>query len=78
MLLQNILTKNNFVNLLILLIPLSYIAGNLVLNINIFFFILFALVAFNLKIFHRKLSKTDILVIILFSYIILNGLLNNF
>ena len=47
----NILTINNTLTLLIAIIPLSFIAGNLVLNLNIIILILISLVIYRGKIF---------------------------
>ena len=74
---QNIYSKNNLINLLIILIPISYIAGNLLLNLNVLALIFCVFFFFKFNIFKDKLSKIDKLIIILFLYIIVNGGLNN-
>ena len=65
-------------NFLLLAIPISYILGNLVLNINIIILIVTSLVFYNHKIFSYKFSPIDKIIILFFSYILLNGIINNF
>ena len=69
-------TKNNFINLLFATIPLSFIAGNLVLNLNILLFILTAIIFFKGEIFRFKYDLLDKLIVIFFSYILLIAFLN--
>ena len=59
-------TKNNFINLLFATIPLSFIAGNLVLNLNILLFILTAIIFFKGEIFRFKYDLLDKLIVIFF------------
>jgi O-antigen ligase len=65
-------------NLLIALIPISYILGNLLLNLNIFLIIICSFILFKLDIFRLNLNFIDKLLIFLFLYIATNGVLNNF
>ena len=44
-------SKYNVINIIILLIPLSYIAGNLVLNLNILILTLTSIILFHKKFF---------------------------
>ena len=69
--------KLNFINFLLLIIPVSYIAGNLIINLNIILLIFFALLFFNNKIFSFNFYYIDKLVILFFTYIFLLGLINN-
>ena len=78
MLFQNLISKKYAINLLILAIPISYIAGNLVLNLNIIILILLTLCLYNRRIFLEKFSKVDKIIIIFFLYIFLVGIFNNF
>ena len=78
MIFQNIIYKNFFLNSLILLIPVSYIAGNLVFNLNIVILILSILFFFGRDIFKVKFNRTDIIVLLIFGYIFLNGIYNQF
>ncbi len=73
----SIFTKNYIINFIILLIPLSYIFGNLALNLNIFLLIIFTFLFFKGNVFHIKYGLTDKLILILFLYILINGFFNN-
>ena len=74
----NINFKFLFINILVLLLPISFILGNLSINFCILLIILFSLIFFRSEIFKVKLSKIDFFVIILFLYILINGIYNNF
>ena len=78
MLYQKIFSREYLMNFLLLAIPISYILGNLVLNINIIILIVTSLVFYNHKIFSYKFSPIDKIIILFFSYILLNGIINNF
>ena len=71
-------SKNYIINFIILLIPISYIIGNLALNLNIFLLIIFTFLFFKRDVFHIKYGLTDKLILILFLYILVNGFFNNF
>ena len=70
-------SKNYIINLIILLIPISYIIGNLALNLNMFLLIIFTFLFFKGDVFRLKYGLTDKLILILFIYILLNGFFNN-
>ena len=74
----NNLSKENLANFLFLLIPVTYIAGNLLLNLNIFVLIVFIIVAYRQKVFQIKMSILDNLILVFFIYLIANGVVNNF
>ena len=78
MLIQRENSHKFLLNLLLASLPVSFIAGNLVLNLNIVIIIIYGLILFKLEIFKSKFTNTDFLITILFSYIALNGVLNNF
>ena len=71
-------SKTFLINLLIIFIPFSFIAGNLILNLNILLLIFFGLFFHGFEIFRNNLSKIDKIIIILFIYIVANGVFNNF
>ena len=73
----SLISKNYIINFIILLIPISYIIGNLALNLNIFLLILLSFLFFRGDVFHIKYSLTDKLILIFFLYILLNGFFNN-
>ena len=66
MLSQKPISKNYIINILFCLIPITYIAGNLVLNINILIFFMFFFGSFQLKIFQFKFNNIDKFVLIFF------------
>ena len=49
-------SKTNFLNLLFCFIPVSFIAGNLILNLNILIIILFTLAFYNKEVFKIDLN----------------------
>lgn len=75
---KNIFSKSVLLNLTIMLIPASYIAGNLILNLNILILIFLVFLFFGLEVFSNKLTKIDLLIVMLFGYILINGIINNF
>lgn len=78
MLYQKIFSREYLINFLLLAIPISYILGNLVLNANIIILIVASLVFYNRKIFLHKFTPVDKIIILVFLYILLNGIINNF
>ena len=68
----------NTLTLLIAIIPFSFIAGNLVLNLNIVILIIIALITFRGKIFKFKYDLIDKLILVFFAYIISISLINFF
>jgi len=70
--------KIKLVNILIAIIPITYIIGNSLLNANILLIILFCILMFRFEILERKFHLIDKIVLILFTYIFFNGLYNNF
>ncbi len=76
---QNIKLYSNkkiIINFLICFIPLSFIAGNLILNLNIAFICLMAIIFYGKKIFNFKLIALDKLIVLFFLYILFNGIYN--
>ena len=71
------ITKSNYFSLLISLLPISFIAGNMIININIILLIISWLIIYNkeiLKINYHLLDK----LIISFLLIIFTGVYNDF
>jgi len=75
------LTKINYktflINLLFSFIPISFIAGNLILNVNILLFIIFSIVFYGKDIFTLNFNSLDKIILIFFAYTIFTGVLNN-
>ena len=78
MLIQNNNFKQILINLIVLFLPISFILGNLVLNLNVVFIIIFAFIFYRLEIFGKKFDLTDFLIITLFLYLVVNGIFNNY
>ncbi len=71
------LSKNQFLSLVFALIPASFIAGNLVLNLNILIFIITALIFHRKKIFKINLEFIDKSIIVFFLFILFTGIFNS-
>ena len=76
------LNKKNFntflINSLFVFIPISFIAGNLILNINILLFIFSTIYFHGKDILNIKFIYLDKLIIIFFGYVLFTGFLNTF
>ena len=70
--------KTFIINLILAFIPISFILGNLVLNLNILILISLALLFYRFAIFGINLNIIDKLIIFFFLYIAVNGIINNF
>tara|TARA_B100001057_G_C22838701_1_gene946197 strand:- start:1243 stop:2565 length:1323 start_codon:yes stop_codon:yes gene_type:complete len=68
---------NKFLNFLIILIPISFIAGNMIININVLLLIFSCLLIFRKKIFEIELYTLDKLLITFFSLVLFTGIINN-
>ena len=66
-----------FINLLISALPISFIAGNLVINLNIILIIFFSFLFYGKKIFSLKFLLIDKLIILLFLFLIVTAIINN-
>ena len=69
--------KNSYFNLLLSLMPLSFIAGNMIININTILIILSALILFRGDIFKTKFFLIDKIIFIFFGFIIFTALFND-
>ena len=54
LLFKNNLTKKNFFNLLLALMPFAFIAGNMIININTILIVLFTIILFGKDLFKIK------------------------
>tara|TARA_X000001036_G_scaffold409182_1_gene420033 strand:+ start:447 stop:1793 length:1347 start_codon:yes stop_codon:yes gene_type:complete len=75
---SNKLLKTYFLNILFYFIPVSFIAGNLILNLNILFIIIVTIVFYSNEVFKVKLNIFDKLIIFFFSYILLIALISGY
>ena len=69
--------KTFLINLLFSFIPISFIAGNLILNVNILLFIIFSIFFYGKDIFTLNFNSLDKIILIFFAYTIFAGVLNN-
>jgi O-antigen ligase len=72
-----LLSKKNVINLLIILIPVSFIAGNLIINLNILLLIVISYIFFKNDIFKIEMNYLDKLVVSLFLYIFFLGIFSS-
>ena len=75
--LYKLLSKPFLTNFLFCLIPISFIAGNLIINLNIFLIILFAFIFYGNNIFKIQYNLLDKLILFFFSYVLFVGFINN-
>ena len=68
--------KINFLSILLSLMPISFIAGNMIININIIFILLVSLFFYGKKIFQFNYLLLDKLIILYFLLIIFTGFYN--
>ena len=72
------ITKSGFLSFLLSLIPLSFVAGNMIININIILLILFTLILFGKNMFRIKYYFLDYFIFAFFFLILLTGIINDF
>ena len=70
--------KQNYFSLIISLVPISFIGGNMIININIVLLIISGLIFLSKDLFKIKIFFLDKLLIIYFSFIVLVGIYNDF
>ena len=75
-LLNKYLDNKYLINLLIGIIPVSFIAGNLIINLNLILIVLVSFVIFNKRFFDYEFYLIDKLLIILFLFSIFTGIIN--
>ena len=68
--------KSNIINFLFMTLPISFIVGNLAININIILLVFYVLFNYKTQIFKLNFNFLDKLIIIFFSYSFLVGILN--
>ena len=69
-------SSSNLINFLFLLIPASYVAGNTILNSNIFLLIAATIIIYGRKIFKVNFFFLDKIILCLFSFIVVVGIYN--
>ena len=68
----------NFINFLICLLPASFIAGNLIINLNLILIILFSLLFYGKEIFKIKFLFFDKILFLIFIFAIFTSLINTY
>ncbi len=69
--------KKNLLSILLALVPFSFIAGNMIININIILLILSTVLIANKRLLNIKFHLLDILLIAFFFLVIFTGLIND-
>ena len=69
--------KNSYFNLLLSLMPLSFIAGNMIININTILIILSTIILFRGDIFKTKFFLIDKIIFIFFGFVIFTAFFND-
>ena len=72
------LNRENFLSALVALIPVSFIAGNMVININLIFLIIASLIFFRENLFSLKKFFLDKIIISFFLLILITGVINDY
>ena len=70
--------KTIYLNFLFSLLPVSFIAGNLVLNLNVLLLIISATILYGTSIFKINFHFLDKIILLFFSLVLFTGLINNF
>lgn len=70
------LNMTNLFNFLLCFLPISFILGNLAININLVLLIIFSVIFFKNNILKFKLTFADKIVIVIFLFSFLSGLIN--
>ena len=72
------LSLKNYFNFLLSILPISFIAGNLVINVNILILIISALIIFKSEIFQIKFHWFDKLLFLFFFLVFYTGFYNDY
>ena len=73
---QKFLNKSLIINLLFSFIPISFILGNLILNLNILLLIIATLSIYRASIINLNLNYFDKIILFFSPYILITGLFN--
>ena len=71
------ISKKNYFSLLIAVLPVSFIAGNMIININVIVLLLSTLIFYGKEIFKIKYYLLDKFIFIFFGLILFTGILND-
>ena len=70
-------TDKNVINFIFAFFPLSFIAGNLIINLNLILLVVCSIIFYKKELFQIKLKTLDKLLFIFFSIILFTGFYNN-
>ena len=70
--------NQSYLNLILALLPFSFIAGNMIININVILLILFSFAMFKSEIFKIKIFFLDKIIITFFCLLFLTAFINDF
>ncbi len=70
-------SRNNLLNLIVACFPISFIAGNTIINLNIVLIILLSIIFYKKDIFNIKYFLIDKLIILYFLFILYTGFYND-
>ena len=70
------LSKNNYLSFLLSLIPISFIAGNLIINLITVLLIISSIIFYNKEIFKIKFYFLDKIIIVFFFLVLLSGIVS--
>ena len=73
-----ILNPKNILNILLSILPISFIAGNLIINLNLLSIVLFTSIFYGRDLISLKLLLIDKIIIFLFFFTFFVGLTNSF
>ena len=73
-----ILDPKNILNFLLSILPISFIAGNLIINLNLLSIVLFTSIFYGRDLISLKLLLIDKIIIFLFFFTFFVGLINSF
>ena len=71
-------TKSNIFGFLISLLPISFIAGNMIININVIILILSSIILYGKNTFRINYFFLDKAILIFFAFIVITGIYNDF
>ena len=72
------ISKSNYLSGLLALLPISFIAGNMMINFNVVLLILISLFFFKKNIFKIEYYFLDKVILVFFIFILVNGIYGDF
>ena len=72
------LSKSQLLSLLLALMPISFIAGNMIINLNVILLILLTIIFFGKETFKIKYFFLDKIIFGYFCFVLLTGVINDY